>query len=65
MMSDKTEKPNSTGQVWTESLHSEITVVEGGEDTTRRPRRPNVPLTPPVRPRPATQTQPPNEGKNG
>jgi len=34
----------------TEDLDSILVVIDGPGDTTRRPRRPEIPLTPPDRP---------------
>jgi hypothetical protein len=49
--------PDSNEQVTTESLDGIVVIIEGPADTTRRPRRPNIPLTtpkpiPPAKPSP-------------
>jgi hypothetical protein len=54
-------KPNKGSE--THSLDSAFFVIEGGEDTTRRPRRPHIPLPPPEDQPPQKPKDKPSEGK--
>ncbi len=59
-MSPSSPQPSDHVPSDTESLDGVLYVLEGPGDTTRRPRRPNIPLEPPDRPRtPPPPTAPP------
>jgi hypothetical protein len=53
-MSDSTSQPEGTPYLETDSLGSEIIIIDEPGDTTVRPRRPNIPLDPPRPPQPET-----------
>jgi hypothetical protein len=50
-MSDPTSEPEGTPFLETDSLDSDIIIIDEPGDTTVRPRPPDIPLDPP-RPRP-------------
>ena len=62
-MNDPTPVPHGHPRIQTDSLDTVLVFIDGPGDTTRRPRRPNIPLDPP-RPRrpepepPAGEQQP-------
>ncbi len=43
-------EPSKYGSSETDALESVLVILDGPGDTTRRPRRPEIPLTPPDRP---------------
>lgn len=49
-MTPSSSQPPDRAVSETESRDSELIVIEGPGDKTRRPRRPNIPLEPPSRP---------------
>ena len=48
-MTTPSSNPAGNGTTATEALDSVLIEIDGPVDTTRRPRRPNIPLTPPRR----------------
>ncbi len=62
-MIESGSQPDDTTPYETDSLSSEIVVIDGPGDTTIRPRRPCIPLDPP-RPRRPEPEPPVDESKN-
>jgi hypothetical protein len=62
-MNDPTPRPQRRRKFRTDSLRSVLVFIDKPGDTTRRPRRANIPLDPPRPRRPEPETRP--EGGKG
>ncbi len=66
MNTTQSQFPHDGSEGMTESPNTVLVVIDGPGDTTRRPRPPDHPLSPPGRqlasPYPAAESPPPEEG---